>query len=365
MMDDSTCTFLSLPLELRQQIYELCFSNTSEPEFGLLGVNRSIHHESLHVLNRIQTMFSFNIAGRAAGFDRFTQWCFKLKGCIPDLSEMEHINLNIYPPNQIWPTERWNIWMYVLCFCEKLKLYPRIHQLTVNFVESENLGWNSDGALPYGPGDLGSFDVVQILAIFASVVNNVEDATINLPDCHKTPSSDNERWAKATECLMTGKATDNENFDDSWLRRTFDQTPSHFPTRALGLHSKAAFRRIFGQAAILSLEDYEKFDIRFPCMKTLFDDERPRCRRACPVLGCRRCDSAEKVLFEIEFPDPALRLEEDPFTLINWHASTVVGEGRTRCPIDRVQEYDPLPINLPDWCHGLDLDFRLFPERYA
>ena len=78
-MDGSTCSFLSLPLELRQQIYELCFSNTSEPEFSLLVVNRSIRDETIHVIQKHQNSFSFNIAGGAAGFDRFAQWCFKVK----------------------------------------------------------------------------------------------------------------------------------------------------------------------------------------------------------------------------------------------------------------------------------------------
>ena len=121
VMDGSTCAFLSLSLELRQQIYTLCFSNTSEPEFGLLGVNRSIRHGSMQVIQEYQKAFSFNIAGRAAGFEKFAQWCFKVKGHIPHLNELKHITLNIYSPNQVWPIEMWNIWMDVKIFAKNLK----------------------------------------------------------------------------------------------------------------------------------------------------------------------------------------------------------------------------------------------------
>ena len=377
-MDDSTCTILSLPLELRQQIYELCLSNTSEPEFGLLGVNRSIRHESLHVLEKLQTMFSFNIAGRAAGFDRFTQWCFKLKGRILDLSEMGHITLNIYPPNQIWPIEMWYILLDVQRFCHKLKTHSRIHQLnqlTINFIENENSGWSSDGVenntmgLPYGPGSRCGSDVGQILAIFARLVNNVGDAAINLPDCHKTSSSDYERWAKVTECVMTGKATDRiDNISSNDFRTLEDRVyiASIRLTRATGLQSKAVFRRMFGQVAVLSLEDYEKFKLHFPCMKDLDEDECPQdwpvaCPMRASVLGCRACDSAGKTLYEIELPDPAPRLELGSIRARQWQASTVKEE-RARCPMDRVHEYVPLPINLPGWCHGEKLKFGSFPS---
>lgn len=84
MMDGSSCAFLSFPAELRQQIYALCFSNTSEPESGLLGVNRSIRHESVHFIQKYEDVFTFHIVGRAAGFDRFAQWCLKIKGYLGD-----------------------------------------------------------------------------------------------------------------------------------------------------------------------------------------------------------------------------------------------------------------------------------------
>ena len=115
--------------------------------------------------------------------------------------------------------------------------------------------------LPYGPRDLCGSDVGQILAIFAGLVNNIENATINLPDSHKTPSSDYERWSKATECLMTGKATDNKWLDGFWLLENHIHVASHFFTRATGLQSKAAFQRFFGQIAVLTFDNFEKFSL--------------------------------------------------------------------------------------------------------
>ena len=111
-------------------------------------------------------------------------------------------------------------------------------------------------------------------------------------------------------------------------------------------------------------------------MEFLFDDERPRCRPAClmaaSVFGCQCSDSVGGSLIEIELPNSALRLGEDfVFGLegsflraMRWHYSTLVEEGRTRCPIDLVQEYVPQLKDLPDWSHAEDLEFRLFPERY-
>lgn len=103
--------------------------------------------------------------------------------------------------------------------------------------------------------------------------------------------------------------------------------------------------------------------------RSLFPDELPRCRSACPtmpyLLRCRCSDSIEKDLFELELPDPALPLEEDFYKAVKWQDTTVVEEGRASCPINRLQRYVPLPIKLPGWCHGEDSELRLFPERYA
>lgn len=225
-MDSSQCGFQRLPAELRQQIYKECFN--SEPQPGLLCTNKLIHSEATYFIQRWQQTFSFHISGEGLGFDEFSQWCFKVKGHIPRLNEMQHIILNIHPPDPDKPIEMWHIWNRVLGFCKDLASCRRIPQLSVDFVESDAVKWATNGAahstmqLGYASSSFCYSDVGQILALFCCFVNNVAEPKIYLPQSYVSASPSilmTQHRPEVIERQMTGKLTDeqwNQNNDCFW-----------------------------------------------------------------------------------------------------------------------------------------------------
>lgn len=209
-MAQSTWGFLFLPLELRQQIYEEVFETDSTPD--ILCLNRQVHDESIQFLRERQRTFSFEISGEKAGFDNFSQRCFKIKGHTPELSEMRHLILNIHPPGPNRGDQMWHIWNHLENFCDSLALHRRILQLTVRFVENDRAGWATDGVphasvdLSYGNVCFCDHDVGQILTTIGYRVDNVEKARLVFSGSYNIARQETDRF----EQLMTGRLEDED-----------------------------------------------------------------------------------------------------------------------------------------------------------
>ena len=340
-MNDSQCGFLRLPLELRHQIYEMCFDTVPEP--SLLRVNSSVHDEAMHFLRKHQQTFSFTISGKGAAFDDFSQWCFRIKRHVPNLGRMRHLVLNIYPPDPDKPIEMWHIWKHVQSFCEDLAAQRRISQLTIKFIESDRARWATNGVahttmdLPYDDDDFCGDDVGQILQTLARFVDNVEKPRLILPHSYINSYSSEAKaqdWTDHIEDLMTGHWKDEGVINDYELLEYYIDLELPSIERATGRKSKAMFERTFGRVAILQYDDLENFKRQWTHMDDLPEWERPRWRSACKAYDC----VCGKSYAEISMPDPAWGAL-DWERAQRWQKETLETEFDAMCPYLRARNY--------------------------
>ena len=317
-MDVSKCRFLCLPLELRQQIYEMYFEESPTP--SILCVNRQVHDESMQFLRKYQQTFSYNISGSGAGFDNFSHWCFRIKGHIPELSKMKHIILNIHPPDQDRPIEMLHIWTHLRVFCKELATQCRISQLTVKFIEIDNAGWATNGVphttmelnYEYDKEDFFGEDVGQILVTLHHFVGNVEKPRVILPCSHRNDLA--QAYADHAEKLMTGLLEDEDEFDEyKWLEDCIKWETSKIK-RATGRKSKALFERKYGQNVVLQQDQLDDLKRQWPHMDDLWHWERPRFRVPSPTYDC----ACVRSYVQVSMPDPAWR-PEDRRVANAWH----------------------------------------------
>ena len=175
-MDASRSDFLRLPLELRQQVYELCFDAVPGCE-GFLFANRQIRDEVFIFLCTRQQSFTLNISGEDSKFTDVSTWCSILRHHILKVGNMKYLVMNIYPANQSEPLEMWNLWRHLVTLCTDLGVQGRVPQTTISFVDSDNATWATAGKLHCTldlsyPGKIGfdlpvgCGDVYQIIIIF-------------------------------------------------------------------------------------------------------------------------------------------------------------------------------------------------------
>lgn len=368
-MDNLQCGLLKLPLELRHQIYIACFGSSSKP--NLLYVNRSINREVTHFLRRWQQTYTFHISGNGAGFDAFSQFCFKIKGHIPRFSRMRHIVLKIHSPDLERPIQMWYIWQEALRFCKDLAYYRKIRNLTLDFVD-DDFTWATNGLahstmnLPIKQWDFCYSDVGQILAIFCRFMDNVENSKVVLPQSYLSSTYQRTSYiqkdAEHTESLMTGRWTgwvDKNWIDDFWLLNEQVDIGCHLVERATGRKSKAVFEKVFGRTVVLRWEDWESFKQQWTHMETLDESERPRERQACPTVMDCVCEGS---LVEIALPDPSLLTSWEAGR--KWQKELVGIEDNNYCALFSMRQYDRQPEkSRPCWRHGEELQRCLFPQR--
>ena len=273
-MDESPSGLLRLPLELRHQIYGMCFDTTPEP--GLLGVNRLLHDESVEFIRKKQHSFSFIISGKHVGFDDFSLWCFRIKHHTPRLNRMRSISLNIYPPDPDRPVDMWHIWKHVQNFCKEIASRRRIKRLTVKFLETDHAKWKT--TLEYPEDSLGpdTDDIGQIITTLIHFIKNVDQPGFVFPQTYDVIL--NRSQIEAAEKLLTGHWIDEnstvffEILEDLWY---FDLRAIQ---RSTGRKSKSIFEQRFGRVADIHRDQLMQFDREWPHMFDLNPMERPRCR---------------------------------------------------------------------------------------
>ncbi|KAL8788377.1 MAG: hypothetical protein Q9195_007335 [Heterodermia aff. obscurata] len=211
-------------MELRHQIYEMCFAECV-PEPGLLGANKAIRYDSMRYLAKYQQTFTINIDAWDTKFDRFSRWCFRIKRHTPKFNRIKHLIVNISPPDpgsfDRGALHMWNIWCGLSNLCGGLQRYRRIPQLTIRFLEGGKIKWANDTLR------LGCFfrqfcyeDIGQLLLLITRRVKNVNKPTLILPESYfRTWLSRDIAEASMTgiEELMTGYWKD-EDYDDQYCR---------------------------------------------------------------------------------------------------------------------------------------------------
>lgn len=198
--------FLALPSELRLQVYDSYFSQSSRPDareiysdvlpsrnnsnatLSLLLVSKQVSEEVLDLLRKRQ-QYVYRITGQRAGFDDLAMACLRARKIKPDdyCASIPHLRVEIYPPHPDRPTDMIIILKSVQDLCEQFLAVDRLRHVSVVFVENEIASWSADGNLRMSivrdvwRWDLYERDLYVVLYLLPSV-NNVTKATIELPD---------------------------------------------------------------------------------------------------------------------------------------------------------------------------------------
>ena len=301
-MDESKWGFLCLPLELRQQIYDLYFDNS--PSASILHVNRQIHDELIEFVRKFQRTFSVNIRGKEHEFDAFSQWCFKIKAHLPEFIEMKHLILNIFPPDPDKPIDMWHIWYHLQKLCVKLVADQPIPQLTVRFIEDDRAGWATNGALhstlnlPVDEEDVDGNDIGQILILLCYFLHGIGKTRLILPGSYSV----SQHWADNQELLLTGLWGGEDISDEYELLEYNLEVNLDLIKKATGRKSKALFERAYGPVRTFMYLDLEEIKQQWPHMDELYVHERPRFRKTLD-----EDEWSGNLDVEVSMPDPAWR----------------------------------------------------------
>lgn len=192
--------WLSLPLELREQIYEHHLEDTyqlpaktvhadvlarfwKDDESILMRVSKQISSELLDLLRR-KNSFTYQISWQHAEVDALARYCFRARDDGPDYGSMRHLTVEVYPPYVRRPTDMMFIWRHVRQLCEKLRTLSGPRQISVVFLENEYASWSEDGepreSMDLFYKSLGESDIHYVLDVF-ELLQNVSKWVIHLP----------------------------------------------------------------------------------------------------------------------------------------------------------------------------------------
>ena len=197
----------------------------------------------------------------------------------------------------------WHIWDRLRNFCTELDTFRRIPQLTVKFVENDEMQWATEGLLnttlriiPIRMITWHS-DMEQLLLTIRHFVTNVDKPKILLPGpCTNGLYSkdDLEFWQGNTEFRMSSY------WHCDVTRQEYDDLEQAMKERFYGAHletgiiSSHIFQQRFGDLTYLKDQNYEICVRELPCMEYLDDWRRPRVWDMGPPLH----------LYQIQFPPP-------------------------------------------------------------
>lgn len=193
--------FLTLPLELRQQVYEEYFSLCSHPDIEelhedilprehsnftlpLLLVNKQASQEVLDILNR-RKQYVYRITWQEAGLDGLARSCIRARKIpVNDYASIPHLEVEIYPPHPDRPSDMMNILRSIQELCKELRAIDRLQHISIVFIENDIATWSTAGkprmSMGYWQLEEDS-DIEYVLYVFATLTNCTK-ATIRLPE---------------------------------------------------------------------------------------------------------------------------------------------------------------------------------------
>lgn len=197
----SSWGFLTLPSELRLQVYDGYLSECSRPDaraihedvlrskhgdstLPLLLVSKQVSGEVLDVLRK-RKEYVYRITWHDAGFDSLATSC--LQACNirrDDFASIPHLMIEIYPPHPDRPTDMLHTIRSIQGLCKALRAIERLHHVSIAFIENEIVRWSTDGKLRNSMGwwqeQNGEPDIEYVLELFATL-SNITKASIELP----------------------------------------------------------------------------------------------------------------------------------------------------------------------------------------
>lgn len=223
-------TFLALPLELRQQIYDEYFAECSRldeeihenfgprayPNFTipLLLVNTQVYEEVLNFLRR-RKQYVYRIMWREACLDGLAISCIRARKIqYDDYGNIPHLTIEIYPPHPDRPSDMMNILRSIKELCKTLRAIDRLQHISIVFIEDEVATWASAGKPRMSMGRWqeleGTPDIEHVLYLFATLTNTAT-TTIQLPNSVKSDLTLQEMATDHEQSMMNINLLD-ENF---------------------------------------------------------------------------------------------------------------------------------------------------------
>ncbi|KAL8791071.1 MAG: hypothetical protein Q9213_000278 [Squamulea squamosa] len=224
---------LRLPLELRRMIYRHGLPSHTLPRDKALAIyqedlphvrfdqpstflllNKQIHSEFCNIMQK--SLVSLRITGQGVAWTEFG-----LSACIAqdirgDLSKISRLHVGIWPPHPDRPIESLYIWNHLRRLRDKLRSYPQIQILALEFSDRADSTWLKDGRirqdLSWGC-NLPNFetnDLITFLAVFTTVTNVQKALFAFSPAIAKSEARDCQMlrfFAVRTALTMQGSAS--------------------------------------------------------------------------------------------------------------------------------------------------------------
>ncbi len=194
--------FLTLPLELRQQVYEEYFSLCSHPDIEelhedflpkehsnftlpFLLVNKQVSQEVLDILKR-RKQYVYRITWPEAGLDGLARSCIRARKIpVNDYASIPHLEVEIYPPHPDRPSDLMNILRSIQELCKELRAIDRLQHISIVFIENDVATWSTAGkprmSMGYWQELEDESDIEYVLYLFATLTSCAK-ATIRLPE---------------------------------------------------------------------------------------------------------------------------------------------------------------------------------------
>lgn len=222
-------SFLILPLELRQQIYEEYFAECSRldeeihenvlpeeyPNFTVpfLLVNTQLSEEVLDFL-RQRKQYVYRITWEKACLDGLAISCVRARKIqCDDYANFPHLKVEIYPPHPDPPSDMMNMLRSIMELCKDLRAVDRLQHISIVFVEDDVATWAFAGKprMSMGPWQEveGTPDIEHVLYLFATLTNTAT-STIELPDSVKSDSNLQEKATSHEQSMMNIDLLDEE-----------------------------------------------------------------------------------------------------------------------------------------------------------
>lgn len=249
-----TASLMSLPLEVREKIYEqhlLDHSSSSshnlhssfsakfpDEQIPLLTVSKQISAEISFIFRRKTPLLSstYRIISQSATFDPYTRAQFVARRESLNLGAVQHLNVAVYKPAlpQGWKDEKTmkvemaRLWARVRDFGIKLRRrYRCLSTLTVRFPETEGAEWCHANIRSCGSMVVQErrTDVGYMLELLASL-RCAEEAKVWLPRCVEGKFDGGREWRNSYEVRrlrgvvegrMVGSGTEDEGKWDEGL----------------------------------------------------------------------------------------------------------------------------------------------------
>ena len=222
-------SFLTLPLELREQVYEQHFAECSCTDeeihenllpreytnftLPLLLVDKQVSKEVLDFLRRWK-QYVYRVTWEKAGLDGLAiSYIRARKIRRDDFASIPYLKIEIYPPHPDRPSDMMNTLRGILELCKSLRDVDRLQHISIVFIEDNVATWAIAGkprmSMGYWQKREDTPDIEYVLYVFATSTD-ITKATIELPDSIASNFTLQDMTARHEQAMMNVNLIDEE-----------------------------------------------------------------------------------------------------------------------------------------------------------